>query len=143
MPYPEDMVAPMRAEAIAAGAVELRTAEQAREALRQPTGTALYFINSVCGCSASSARPALGLSLGGGTTIGARRPQRVYTAFAGNDIEAVNEIRAAMVGYAPSSPSMALFKDGKLVAVIERTDVQGNSATALADRLKALYAQHC
>lgn len=138
MPYPEEMVAPMRAEAVAAGAVECRSAAQIREAMLRRTGTSLFFINSVCGCSAASARPGLGLSLNG-----QKRPDAVYTAFAGNDTDAVNEIRKAMVGVPPSSPSMALVKDGTVVAVIERHDIQGTSAEELAARLTSLYAQYC
>jgi putative YphP/YqiW family bacilliredoxin len=138
MPYPEEMVAPMRAEAVAAGAKELRTADEARAALGDRRGTALYFINSVCGCSAASARPGLAASL-----RGAKRPARVFTAFAGNDVGAVEEIRRALVGIPPSSPAMALFKDGSVVAVIERHDIQGTSAEELASRLSSLYAQHC
>ena len=111
MPYPEEMVAPMRAEAVHAGAAEVRTAEQVRDAMRQRTGTSLFFINSVCGCSAASARPGLGLSLNG-----KKRPDHVYTAFAGNDTEAVNEIRKVMVGFPPSSPSMAFMKDAGTIA---------------------------
>ena len=138
MPYPEEMVEPMRAEAVAAGAQELRTADQVRASMDLRAGTALYFINSVCGCSAASARPGLGMSL-----QGAKRPDRVYTSFAGNDTEAVNAIRKHMPGIPPSSPSMALFKDGQLVAVIERHDIQGVSADEFAARLTGLFAENC
>ena len=138
MPYPEDMVAPMRAEAVHAGATEVRTAAQVKDALAGRKGTALFFINSVCGCSAASARPGLGMALNKKP-----RPDHVYTAFAGNDVEAVNEIRKVMVGFPPSSPSMALVKDGMLVAVIERHDVQGVTADALAAKLAGLFAEHC
>ena len=138
MPYPEEMVGPMRAEAVDAGAKELRTAEDVRAALAQRTGAALYFINSVCGCSASSARPGLAMSLKTG-----KRPDRVYTSFAGNDVAAVAEIRKNMPGIPPSSPSMALFKDGALVAVLERHDIQGATAEQMAQRLAGIYAEHC
>ena len=138
MPYPEEMVMPMRAEATSAGATELRTAEEVRASMEQRTGTALYFINSVCGCSASSARPGLGISL-----KGEKRPERVYTSFAGNDTAAVAEIRSHMPGVPPSSPSMALFKDGQLVAVLERHDIQGTSAEELAGRLAGLFVEYC
>jgi putative YphP/YqiW family bacilliredoxin len=138
MPYPEDMVAPMRAEAVAAGAKELRTADEARAAMEQKKGTALYFINSVCGCSAAAGRPGLGMSM-----KAAKKPDRVYTSFAGNDTPAVAAIREKMTGFPPSSPSMALFKDGMLVAVLERHDIQGATAEQLAARLGGLYAEHC
>src|SRR5436190_19698203 len=138
MAYPEEMVAPMRAEAVGAGAKELRAADDVRASMAQHTGSALYFINSVCGCSAASARPGLGMSLGG-----AKRPDRVFTSFAGNDTDAVNEIRRNLPGVPPSSPSMALFKDGVLVAVLERHDIQGMSAQQTADRLAGIYAEYC
>jgi putative YphP/YqiW family bacilliredoxin len=138
MPYPEEMVLPMRAEAIDAGAKELRTAQDVRASMSQRTGAALYFINSVCGCSAASARPGLAMSMKNG-----RRPERVYTSFAGNDVDAVNEIRKNMPGVPPSSPSMALFKDGLLVAVLERHDIQGTTAEQMAERLAGLYAEYC
>lgn len=138
MPYPEEMVQPMRAEAVVAGAKELRSADEVRAAIGERTGTALYFINSVCGCSAASARPGLGMSL-----KGAKRPDRVFTSFAGNDTDAVNEIRKQMPGVPPSSPSMALFRDGLLVAVLERHDIQGTTAEQMAERLGVLYAQYC
>ncbi len=138
MPYPEEMVMPMRAEAVVAGAKELCTAEEVRAAMAERSGSALYFINSVCGCSAASARPGLGMSL-----KGAKRPERVYTSFAGNDTDAVSEIRKNMPGVPPSSPSMALYRDGLLVAVLERHDIQGTTAEQFAERLTGLYAQHC
>lgn len=138
MPYPEEMVMPMRAEAVVAGAKELRTAEEVRAAMSERSGSALYFINSVCGCSAASARPGLGMSL-----KGVKRPDRVFTSFAGNDTDAVAEIRKNMPGVPPSSPSMALYRDGLLVAVLERHDIQGTTAEQFAERLAGLYAQHC
>ena len=138
MPYPEEMVQPMRAEAVTAGAKELRSGDDVRAAIEERTGTALYFINSVCGCSAGSARPGLGMSM-----KGEKRPDRVYTSFAGNDTDAVNEIRKQMPGVPPSSPSMALFKDGLLVAVLERRDIQAMTAEQTAERLGVLYSEYC
>ena len=137
MPYPEEMVAPMRAEAVAAGAKELRTAESVRAALREPGG-ALFLVNSVCGCSASAARPGLAAAL-----RGARRPERVFTSFAGNDVEAVDEIRRNLPGIPPSSPCLALFRDGKAVAFVGREHIQGASAEQLAARLTGIFAEHC
>ncbi|MCE9635176.1 MAG: BrxA/BrxB family bacilliredoxin [Planctomycetes bacterium] len=139
MPYPEEMVQPMRAEAVAAGAKELRTADEVRAAIGQRTGSSLFFINSVCGCSAASARPGLGAAL----SASGKRPDRVYTSFAGNDTEAVAEIRKHMPGVPPSSPSMAMFKDGMLVAVLERHDIQGTTGEQLASRLQAIFAEAC
>lgn len=138
MPYPEEMVAPMRAEAVEAGAEELRTADAVRGAMARRQGTALYFINSVCGCSAASARPGLAAAL-----RGAKRPGHVYTSFAGNDTGAVEEIRRNLPGIPPSSPSIALFKDGHLVGVLERHDIQGTTAAQLAGRLSEMFAAHC
>lgn len=141
MPYPEEMVQPMRAEAVRAGATELRAAADVRAALAAPRGSALFFINSVCGCSAASARPGLAMSLA--STKGGKRPDHVFTSFAGNDVDAVSEIRRNMPGIPPSSPSLALFKDGALVAVVERHEIQGTSAEQFAERLTRIFAEHC
>ena len=138
MPYPEEMVAPMRAEVTELGVGELRSAEDVQRALGERGGTALYFVNSVCGCAAGSARPGLRESLAAGP-----RPDRMYTVFAGNDVEATAELRNHLLGYPPSSPFFALFKDGDLVGVLERHDVQGLSGEELAERLRTLYAVHC
>ena len=138
MAYPEDMVAPMRAEVAGLGVTELRTAESARTAMALPAGTALYFVNSVCGCAAGSARPGLAASLASPV-----RPDRLYTVFAGNDVEAVAEVRSRILGYPPSSPCFALFKDGELVSMIERHQIQGLSASEVGAKLAGLYAEHC
>jgi putative YphP/YqiW family bacilliredoxin len=134
MPYPEEMVQPMRAEAVAAGAREVRTADEVRAAMEERSGSSLFFINSVCGCSAASARPGLALAL-----RGPKRPDRVFTAFAGNDTEAVAEIRRHTQPIPPTSPSLVLFKDGALVAVVGREEIQGRSAEQLAERLRGLF----
>jgi putative YphP/YqiW family bacilliredoxin len=138
MPYPEEMVAPMRAEVVAMGAEELRTAADVEGVVEGSAGTALYFINSVCGCAAGSARPGLGLSL-----KSEKRPDKVYTVFAGQDPDATAAVRAQLVGFPPSSPSIALFKDGNLVAMIERHHIQGRSAEELGEALSGAYAQFC
>ena len=138
MPYPEEMVAPMRAEAVAAGALELRTADAVRSALGVRGDTALFFVNSVCGCSASAARPGLAEAL-----RGPKRPDRVFTSFAGNDVEAVAEIRAHLPGVPPSSPCLALFSDGKAVAFVGREHIQGATAEQLAARLTGIFAETC
>ena len=106
--------------------------------MAEASGTALYFLNSVCGCAAGCARPGLTLSMQGDA-----KPDRLYTAFAGNDVGATAEIRRHMVGYPPSSPSMALFKDGDLVAVVEPHQIQGHTPEGLGEYLQGLYAEHC
>jgi putative YphP/YqiW family bacilliredoxin len=136
--YPEEMVAPMRAEVTELGVEELRSSNDVNDAMARTEGSSLYFINSVCGCAAGSARPGLAASLAGD-----QRPAHMYTAFAGNDVEAVESIRSRLVGYPPSSPFFALFRDGDLVAAVERHEIQGMDAEQLAQHLRGLYAEHC
>ncbi len=138
MPYPEEMVAPMRAEVTMLGAEELRSGAAVDAAIADAGGTSLFFINSVCGCAAGSARPGLAASLSGDV-----RPDHVYTAFAGNDTDAVDAIRRRLVGIPPSSPFFALFTDGDLVSTVERHEIQGMDAERLAVHLQGLYAEHC
>ena len=138
MPYPEEMVAPMRAEVVEIGVSELRTADDVDQAMADTSGTALYFINSVCGCAAGSARPGLAASLSGET-----KPDRLYTVFAGQDADATEAVRRRIVGFPPSSPSFALFKDGDLIAMVERHNIQGSSPEQLGETLQGLYAEHC
>ena len=137
--YPEEMVAPMRAQVVALGAKELRSAAEVEKAMAQKQGTSMYFVNSVCGCAAGSARPGLEMSFGHAEV----RPDHFYTVFAGMGPDAVQAVRSRLVGYPPSSPCVALFKDGDLVAVIERHEIQMKSAEQLGDRLAELYAEHC
>ena len=124
--YPEEMVAPMRAELTTVGVKELRTAADVQAAMAEG-GSALYFINSVCGCAAGSARPGLTLAL-----QGEQKPEHVYTVFAGQDADATAEVRKHILGFPPSSPSAAVFKDGQLVAMIERHQIQGNPPEGVA-----------
>jgi bacilliredoxin len=138
MPYPEEMVAPMRAEVTTLGAGELRSAADVAQSFEDADGTSLYFINSVCGCAAGSARPGLAASLAGDGP----RPDRIFTAFAGNDNDATAAIRARLVGFPPSSPCIAYFKDGELVAMIERHHIQGLSGEQLGEALSGLYGEH-
>lgn len=138
MPYPEEMVAPMRAEVTALGVKELRSAADVAAAMQQKAGTALYFINSVCGCAAGSARPGLALAL-----QDAPKPERVYTVFAGQDSEATAEVRKHILGFPPSSPSAALFKDGQLVAMVERHDIQGRGPEQVAELLRDAFRKSC
>lgn len=136
MPYPEPMVAPMRAEVVQMGVTELKTADDVRRSFENAEGTALYFINSVCGCAAGSARPGLGQSL-----AGEARPDHLYTVFAGQDTDATAALREKIVGVPPSSPFFALFKDGDLAGVVERHQIQGLSAEQLGSGLAEMYGQ--
>ncbi len=138
MPYPEEMVAPMRAEVTDMGVRELRTAADVDAAMADRSGTALYFINSVCGCAAGTARPGLGVALRGSV-----RPSRLYTVFAGQDGDATAAVRKHILGFPPSSPSIALFKDGQLVEMIERHQIQGHSPDEVGAILHDAFARHC
>ena len=135
--YPEELVKPMRNDLATAGFEELYTSEAVENALKQE-GTTLIVVNSVCGCAAANARPAAKLSL-----QNAKRPDHITTVFAGVDTEAVNTARAAMIPFPPSSPSMALFKDGELVHMIERHHIEGRPAEMIAENLMEAYNEHC
>jgi putative YphP/YqiW family bacilliredoxin len=135
--YDPMLVQPMREEVTRLGFQELRTAEEVDQTFRQQ-GTTLVFINSVCGCSAGGARPALALA--GQHDV---QPDRKATAFAGNDVEAVKQARSYFVGFAPSSPSMAIIKDGELVWMLERWQIEGRHPIELANSLKEAFNQHC
>ena len=137
MPYPEPFIAPMRAELTRFGVRELRTPEQVDEAVRTP-GTVMIVVNSVCGCAAGKARPGLALALQHPV-----RPDLVTTVFAGADLEATERARAYFAGYVPSSPSMALLRDGKVVFMLERRDIENRDAPAIAQQLTAAFDQHC
>lgn len=135
--YPEELVIPMKEELTENGFKDLTTPEQVVEALGQK-GTTLLVINSVCGCSAGAARPAVLYSL-----TGDKKPDHLVTAFAGFDTEAVAEARKHMAPFPPSSPSIALFKDGELVHMIERHHIEGHPAGAIAANLQAAYEEFC
>ena len=135
--YPEELVIPMKEELTENGFKDLTTAEQVVEALGQK-GTTLVVINSVCGCSAGAARPGVLYSL-----TGDKKPDHLVTAFAGFDTEAVAEARKHMAPFPPSSPSIALFKDGELVHMIERHHIEGHPAGAIAANLQAAYEEFC
>ena len=135
--YPEEMVKPMRADLTVAGFNELFSASEVEQALSKQ-GTALVVINSVCGCAAANARPGVKLSLQNEKT-----PDHLYTVFAGVDKEAVDKARAYMFPFPPSSPSMALFKDGELVHMLERHHIEGRPAQMIADNLKDAYNEFC
>ncbi len=136
--YDSDAVQPMRDELVAVGFEELRTAEDVDRMVTDTHGTVFIVINSVCGCAAGSARPGAALALQHSVI-----PDRLATVFAGMEHDAVQRVRELHVGYPPSSPSMALFKDGKLVAMVERRNIEGKSAERLAAELRAIFDQHC
>lgn len=136
--YPEYMVAPMREELVKAGFEQLLTPEEVEQAV-QSEGTVFMVVNSVCGCAAGTARPGAVLGLG----QSAKRPDKTVTVFAGMEKEAVDKARAFMLPYPPSSPAMALFKDGKLVHMIERHHIEGRPAEMIAENLKAAFEEYC
>ena len=138
MMYDERMVAPMRAEITQHGVDELKSADAVDAALKETKGAQLVIVNSVCGCSARNMRPAVGMALQHSVT-----PEHRYTVFAGNDVDATRQVRSYFVGYAPSSPSIGLLKDGKLVHMIERWQIEGRSAEAIAEELKGAFDKHC
>ena len=137
MPYPEMLIAPMRGELTAIGARELKSAAAVDEQINA-SGTVLLVVNSVCGCAAGKARPGVTLAL-----RHANKPDTLATVFAGADIEATARARERMAPYPPSSPSIGLFKDGKLVWMMERREIEGQDAHAIADHLTAAFDRFC
>jgi len=135
--YPEDLIAPMREELSQVGFEATRTAEDVEQNINKE-GTTLVVVNSVCGCAAGSARPAARMAISGD-----RKPDRMITVFAGNDVEAVNKAREMMAPFPPSSPAMALFKDGELVHMIERHHIEGRPADMIAKNLKGAFEETC
>lgn len=135
--YPEELVMPMKAELTDKGFQDLTTAEQVNDALKR-SGTTLVMVNSVCGCAAGAARPGVIYSL-----TGDKKPDQLVTVFAGFDSDAVAEARKRMAPFPPSSPSVALFKDGELVHMLERHHIEGNPAGAIAANLQAAYDEYC
>lgn len=135
--YPADLVMPMKAELTDKGFQDLTSAEQVNDALKQP-GTTLVMVNSVCGCAAGAARPGVIYSL-----TGHKKPDHLTTVFAGFDTEAVAEARKHFAPFPPSSPCVALFKDGELVHMLERHHIEGNPAGAIAANLQAAYEEFC
>ena len=135
--YPEEMIKPMKAELSEVGFQELHTAEAVENVLKQ-AGTTLVVVNSVCGCAARNARPGAKMSLDG-----VKKPEHLVTVFAGVDKEAVDTARQHMFPFPPSSPSIALFKNGELVHMLERHHIEGRPAEMIADNLKDAYAEFC
>jgi bacilliredoxin len=138
MPYPEMLVAPMRQDLTRAGVEELRTAADVDGAVKGTSGSLMIVVNSVCGCAAGKARPGVALSLQHPV-----RPDRVTTVFAGADIEATDRARHYFTGYQPSSPSVGLFRDGKLVFMLERAQIENRDAHQIAAILTGAYEQFC
>jgi putative YphP/YqiW family bacilliredoxin len=138
MPYPEYICAPMREELTKVGFEELKTPEQVDEIVPNTKGTLLLVLNSVCGCAAGTARPGVRMALQGD-----KRPDKLATVFAGQDLEATAEARKFTLPYPPSSPSIALFKDGKLVHFIERHHIEGRSAEMISEHLKGAFEEYC
>ena len=135
--YPEEFIKPMRQELVNSGFQELFTAVDVKESINSH-GTTLVVVNSMCGCAAANARPAAKISL-----TNDKVPNRAVTVFAGVDVEAVDQARNMMVPFPPSSPSMALFKDGELVHMIERHHIEGRDAQSIAENLMDAYNQFC
>lgn len=135
--YPADLIKPMREDLVVAGFQELHTAEAVEKAI-SAEGTTLVVVNSVCGCAAANARPAAKFSL-----TNSKKPDHAVTVFAGVDFEAVDKARSLMIPFPPSSPSMALFKNGELVHMIERHHIEGRPAEVIAENLMAAYNEFC
>jgi len=136
--YPKELVLPMKEELTTVGFEDLTSAEMVNDAIKTTEGTLLLFINSVCGCAAGAARPGVKLSLGN-----AVKPDKLSTVFAGFDMDAVAEARRHTLPYPPSSPSVALFKNGRLVYFLERHQIEGRNALMIANELVRAYDTHC
>lgn len=135
--YPEALVKPMKAELTSAGFEELLSPENVDKALKEQ-GTVLVVVNSVCGCAAGAARPGVKLSLSN-----TKKPSKLTTVFAGFDTDAVAQARKHFAPYPPSSPCIALFKNGELVHFVERHNIEGRTAQMIADHLKMVYDEFC
>jgi putative YphP/YqiW family bacilliredoxin len=138
MMYDDRLVAPMRAELTSLGIEEARTAADVDAALSQKKGTVLVVVNSVCGCAAGNARPAVAMALEHST-----KPDKMITVFAGNDKEATQRAREYFAGYRPSSPAIALVRDGEVVKMFERWNIEGRNAYDIAAELTAAFDQYC
>ena len=138
MPYPEMMVAPMRDDLVRVGFAEMRTPEDVDSVLGTEKRPTLVVVNSICGCAAAMMRPAVYMSL-----QGEKKPEVLTTVFAGQDLEATDRTRDYIVGFPPSSPSIALFKDGELAYFMERHQIEGRHPEDIAADLRTAYEQHC
>jgi putative YphP/YqiW family bacilliredoxin len=138
MPYPEMLIRPMREDLTRLGVEELRTPDAVDETVRDNKGTLMVVVNSICGCAAGKARPGVALAL-----QNEKKPDRVATVFAGADIEATERARSYFTGYGPSSPSIALLKDGELVYMMERFQIEGRDAQQIAGELTQAFEKYC
>jgi putative YphP/YqiW family bacilliredoxin len=136
--YDERFITPMRQELTRLGVEELRTAEDVDAKLKEAKGTTLVVVNSMCGCAARNARPAVASAL-----QNAVKPDQLTTVFAGQDLEATSRARSYLTGYPPSSPSIALLKDGKLAFMLERYQIEGRSAEEISKDLVGAFEQYC
>ena len=138
MPYDERFVAPMRQELTRLGVTEMRTSDDVDATLKDARGTTLVVVNSICGCAARNARPAVAVALRHD-----KRPDTLTTVFAGQDLEATSRARSYFTGYQPSSPQIALLRDGEIVYMLERSQIEGRSADTIANDLVAAFDEHC
>lgn len=138
MPYPEIMIRPMREDLTRLGVEEWRSADEVDAAVKNSKGTLMVIVNSICGCAAGKARPGVALALQNDV-----KPDKVATVFAGADIEATDRARSYFTGYGPSSPSIAILKDGELVYMLERFQIEGRDATQIANELTHAFEKHC
>ena len=137
MPYPEYLIAPMRQELVALGARECRTAADVDAVVKTP-GVTMVVVNSVCGCAAGKARPGIAMAM-----QHEHRPDTLATVFAGADLDATERARAHFAGFPPSSPSIALMRDGKVLYMVERRDIESRSADSIADLLTLAFDKYC
>ena len=138
MPYPEIMIRPMREDLTRLGVEEWKTADAVDDAVKNSKGTLMVVVNSICGCAAGKARPGVALALQHDV-----KPDKVATVFAGADVEATERARSYFTGYGPSSPSIAILKDGELVYMLERYQIEGRDATQIAGELTKAFEEHC
>lgn len=136
--YPEIMVIPMREELTRLGIQELRSGAEVDRELASQQGTAMVIVNSICGCAAGRMRPAVRIALGHSA-----KPDRIFTVFAGQDVEATERARSYFTGYPPSSPSIAIFREGELVHMLQRSDIEHRDSADIAAELKRIFDQYC
>ncbi len=136
--YPAELVAPMTQDLLSVGFEALETPQEVTDVLENQSGTALLVVNSVCGCAAAMARPGVKIAL-----QNEKQPENLYTVFAGVDTDATSKVREYLLPYPPSSPAIALFKDGRLVHFLERHHIEGRSAMMIAENLKAAFNEYC
>ncbi len=138
MPYPEIMIRPMREDLTRLGVEEMKTPEAVDDTVKNTKGTLMVVVNSICGCAAGKARPGVARALEHDV-----KPDKVATVFAGADVEATERARSYFTGYGPSSPSIAILKDGELVYMLERWQIEGRDAGQIAGELTKAFDEHC